>query len=69
MRGTRRERRPDPAYGARLAVERYARLGLELSQQNDTERLQIPLETEPDQPSLWFSEEAFAATHVRGPLA
>ena len=38
----------DPAYGARLAVERYgADLGLDLQQQTTLNRLQIPLEMEP----------------------
>ena len=38
----------DPAYGARLAVDRYgADLGLDLKQQTTLNRLQIPLETEP----------------------
>ena len=52
----------DPAYGARLAVERYgADLGLDLQQQTTLNRLQIPLETEPGaEIPFWFSEEAFA---------
>jgi hypothetical protein len=52
----------DPAYGARLAVERYgADLGLDLQQQTTLNRLQIPLETEPGATiPFWFSEEAFA---------
>jgi ABC-type nitrate/sulfonate/bicarbonate transport system substrate-binding protein len=52
----------DPAYGARLAVERYgADLGLDLQQQTTLNRLQIPLETEPGANiPFWFSEEAFA---------
>jgi ABC-type nitrate/sulfonate/bicarbonate transport system substrate-binding protein len=52
----------DPAYGARLAVERYgADLGLDLQQQTTLNRLQIPLETAPGaQIPFWFSEEAFA---------
>ena len=52
----------DPAYGARLAVDRYgADLGLNLEQQTALNRVQIALETEPgaDIP-FWFSEEAFA---------
>jgi hypothetical protein len=52
----------DPAYGARLAVDRYgADLGLNLEQQTTLNRLQIALETEPGaQIPFWFSEEAFA---------
>jgi hypothetical protein len=52
----------DPAYGARLAVERYgADLGLDLQQQTTLNRLQIPLETEPGSTiPFWFGEEAFA---------
>ena len=52
----------DPAYGARLAVDRYgADLGLDLQQQTTLNRLQIPLETEPGAKiPFWFSEEAFA---------
>ncbi len=52
----------DPAYGARLAVDRYgADLGLDLQQQTALNRLQIPLETEPGSKiPFWFSEEAFA---------
>ena len=52
----------DPAYGARLAVDRYgADLGLDLQQQTTLNRLQIPLETEPGATiPFWFSEEAFA---------
>jgi ABC-type nitrate/sulfonate/bicarbonate transport system substrate-binding protein len=63
----------DPAYGARLAVERYgADLGLDLQQQTALNRLQIPLETEPGATiPFWFSEEAFvgpmyAAARVTG---
>jgi ABC-type nitrate/sulfonate/bicarbonate transport system substrate-binding protein len=52
----------DPAYGARLAVDRYgADLGLNLEQQTTLNRLQIALETEPGaEIPFWFSEEAFA---------
>jgi ABC-type nitrate/sulfonate/bicarbonate transport system substrate-binding protein len=52
----------DPAYGARLAVDRYgADLGLDLEQQTTLNRLQIPLETEPgSEIPFWISEEAFA---------
>jgi ABC-type nitrate/sulfonate/bicarbonate transport system substrate-binding protein len=52
----------DPAYGARLAVDRYgADLGLNLEQQTALNRLQIALETEPGaEIPFWFSEEAFA---------
>jgi ABC-type nitrate/sulfonate/bicarbonate transport system substrate-binding protein len=52
----------DPAYGARLAVDRYgADLGLDLEQQTTLNRLQIPLETEPGSKiPFWISEEAFA---------
>jgi ABC-type nitrate/sulfonate/bicarbonate transport system substrate-binding protein len=51
----------DPAYGARLAVDRYgADLGLDLEQQTTLNRLQIPLETEPGSKiPFWISEEAF----------
>jgi ABC-type nitrate/sulfonate/bicarbonate transport system substrate-binding protein len=54
----------DPAYGARLAVERYgADLGLNLEQQTTLNRLQIALETEPGaEIPFWFSEQAFAGT-------
>src|ERR1700722_9693315 len=54
----------DPAYGARLAVDRYgADLGLNLEQQTTLNRLQIALETEPGaEIPFWFSEEAFAGT-------
>jgi ABC-type nitrate/sulfonate/bicarbonate transport system substrate-binding protein len=54
----------DPAYGARLAVDRYgADLGLNLEQQTTLNRLQIELETEPGAKiPFWFSEEAFAGT-------
>ena len=54
--------RADPAFGARLAVERYgADLGLDLEQQTTLNRLQIPLQTQPGAPiPFWFSEEAFA---------
>jgi ABC-type nitrate/sulfonate/bicarbonate transport system substrate-binding protein len=54
----------DPAYGARLAVDRYGvDLGLNLEQQTTLNRLQIALETEPGaQIPFWFSEEAFAGT-------
>jgi ABC-type nitrate/sulfonate/bicarbonate transport system substrate-binding protein len=54
----------DPAYGARLAVERYgADLGLDLQQQTTLNRLQIPLETEPGaEIPFWFSDEAFAGS-------
>ena len=56
--------RTDPAFGARLAVERYgADLGLDLEQQTTLNRLQIPLQTQPGVPiPFWFSEEAFAGT-------
>ncbi len=52
----------DPAYGARLAVDRYgADLGLNLEQQTTLNRLQIALETAPGaEIPFWFSEEAFA---------
>jgi ABC-type nitrate/sulfonate/bicarbonate transport system substrate-binding protein len=52
----------DPAYGARLAVDRYgADLGLDLEQQTTLNRLQIPLETEPGSNiPFWISEEALA---------
>jgi hypothetical protein len=52
----------DPAYGARLAVDRYgADLGLDLEQQTTLNQLQIPLETEPGaEIPFWFSEESFA---------
>jgi ABC-type nitrate/sulfonate/bicarbonate transport system substrate-binding protein len=52
----------DPAYGARLAVDRYgADLGLDLEQQTTLNRLQIALETEPGaEIPFWFSEDAFA---------
>lgn len=63
----------DPAYGARLAVERYgADLGLDLQQQTALNRLQIPLETEPGSSiPFWFSEANFvgpmyAAARVSG---
>ena len=63
----------DPAYGARLAVERYgADLGLDLQQQTTLNRLQIPLETEPGSAiPFWFSEANFvgpmyAAARVSG---
>jgi ABC-type nitrate/sulfonate/bicarbonate transport system substrate-binding protein len=63
----------DPAYGARLAVDRYgADLGLDLQQQTTLNRLQIELEREPGaEIPFWFSEEAFAGTmysvaHVSG---
>src|SRR6202453_1847783 len=51
----------DPAYGARLAVDRYgADLGLNLEQQTTLNRLQIALETEPGaEIPFWFSEQAF----------
>ena len=54
----------DPAYGARLAVDRYgADLGLDLEQQTTLNRLQITLETEPGATiPFWFSMEAFAGT-------
>jgi len=54
----------DPAYGARLAVDRYgADLGLDLQQQTTLNRLQIALETEPGATiPFWFSEEALAGT-------
>jgi len=54
----------DPAYGARLAVDRYgADLGLDLQQQTTLNRLQIPLGTEPGAAiPFWFSEEAFAGS-------
>jgi ABC-type nitrate/sulfonate/bicarbonate transport system substrate-binding protein len=54
----------DPAYGARLAVERYgADLGLNLEQQTTLNRLQLALETAPGaEIPFWFSEEAFAGT-------
>jgi ABC-type nitrate/sulfonate/bicarbonate transport system substrate-binding protein len=54
----------DPAYGARLAVDRYgADLGLDLEQQTTLNRLQIALETEPGSNiPFWFSEEAFSGT-------
>ena len=54
----------DPAYGARLAVDRYgADLGLSLEQQTTLNRLQIALETEPGaEIPFWFSEQAFAGT-------
>ena len=47
----------DPALGARLAVDHYgADLGLDLDQQTQLNRLQIPLETSPGAPmSFWFS--------------
>ena len=52
----------NPAYGARLAVDRYgADLGLDLAQQTVLNRLQIPLETEPGgRIPFWFSEETLA---------
>ncbi len=54
----------DPAYGARLAVDRYgADLGLDLQQQTTLNRLQIGLETEPGSKiPFWFSEESLAGT-------
>ncbi|HTV51913.1 MAG TPA: ABC transporter substrate-binding protein [Steroidobacteraceae bacterium] len=54
----------DPAYGARLAVDRYgADLGLDLQQQITLNRLQIPLETQPGaEIPFWFSEESFAGS-------
>lgn len=54
----------DPAYGARLAVDRYgADLGLDLKQQTTLNRLQIALETEPgSEIPFWFSEDAFAGS-------
>ena len=54
----------DPAYGARLAVERYgADLGLDLAQQTTLNRLQLALETEPGaQIPFWFSARALAGT-------
>jgi ABC-type nitrate/sulfonate/bicarbonate transport system substrate-binding protein len=54
----------DPAYGARLAVDLYgADLGLDLEQQTNLNRLQIPLETAPGaEIPFWFSEEAFAGS-------
>src|SRR3984957_5507716 len=54
----------DPAYGARLAVDHYgADLGLDLEQQKQLNRLQIPLGTEPGAGiPFWFSEEAFAGS-------
>jgi ABC-type nitrate/sulfonate/bicarbonate transport system substrate-binding protein len=52
----------DPAYGARLAVDRYgADLGLDLAQQTTLNRLQIGLETAPGASiPFWFSEAALA---------
>ena len=52
----------DPAFGARLAVDRFgADLGLDLGQQTQLNRLQITLETaEGSQIPFWFSEEALA---------
>jgi ABC-type nitrate/sulfonate/bicarbonate transport system substrate-binding protein len=54
----------DPAYGARLAVDRYGvDLGLDLEQQMTLNRLQIPLETAPGaEIPFWFSEETFAGS-------
>jgi ABC-type nitrate/sulfonate/bicarbonate transport system substrate-binding protein len=54
----------DPAYGARLAVDRYgADLGLDMQQQTTLNRLQIPLETEPGATiPFWFSEAALSGT-------
>ncbi len=52
----------DPAYGARLAVDRFgADLGLDLEQQTTLNRLQLALETEPGSKiPFWFSEATFA---------
>jgi ABC-type nitrate/sulfonate/bicarbonate transport system substrate-binding protein len=52
----------DPAYGARLAADRYgADLGLDLEQQTTLNRLQMALETAPGaEIPFWFSEEEFA---------
>lgn len=52
----------DPAFGARLAVDRFgADLGLDLEQQTTLNRAQVVLETEPGAKiPFWFSEETFA---------